>query len=773
MARSPSILDRQTPTPRHRPRGPQQGPRPGPRPSPRHRQHLTDAVRRWLLTKLAAAGALVAGGAVSGLLRHSKREKMTEPPRAVREDRNGLVAPMAESWESGELTSNKVNTFMLAFARLNRKQIILIDQNGNPITGRPIPIPQELLDVEGKPNFYLLFQRWLNGKRRELKKQFPTIHYHSRADREEPSLLSVRGSLKGATNGENAFDLVWQNCQKPVSSRNTMNRFAFAERAIRDAELPEELGELFIGACAAESKFDEKEQNKKTGAGGAWQIMPRTGRAFGLSTSDLLDFEKSTRGAMRIIKDMYVELKRSQDVKKVMQTYGVSEEDFLFLATINSYQAGPPLIRKMCRWFLEHYPPAEVEEILGKGPYGKDLYVLMSSLYIQSGHDADYGKQSRDYVTAAMAMQELFELRKKGDRPEFEGGYEPPTPPRTKESLISKRQKMRGVKDVMMTADIGLLTGVVAFAADKIVRNDSTFSRRDMLFRGPLFAAAGVGAAFGGREAADYIEETYPPEKPVMKPADDPAPELPKPTGEEPNFGPYRLNDDAITESLFAHVRRFNIKPQTKEEIRTLKDRAALGVEVARRNGLRRLETADDIARAPYLMRLPEVQSPHYRLRGVGMSASAVANDPRYTYLHKHTEPVIREIDERLNAELQRAGWPSNLWVRLIVASVTRSEKYQKILREKNGWAARGDSPHTYGATFDLDRRYYDIIDGANFSMTSDAHLDLANRKLGLVPKLNAALGRVLIQMRTEGKLLVLHEGPNPVYHISDPRARA
>ena len=53
-----------------------------------------------------------------------------------------------------------------------------------------------------------------------------------------------------------------------------------------------------------ESHYNKKAISPK-GAGGAWQLMPRTANDYGLSSNDRFDFESSTKAAVQIFNDLY------------------------------------------------------------------------------------------------------------------------------------------------------------------------------------------------------------------------------------------------------------------------------------------------------------------------------------------------------------------------------------------------------------------------------------------------------------------------------------
>ncbi|GEM_PF-6745052 len=221
--------------------------------------------------------------------------------------------------------------------------------------------------------------------------------------------------------------------------------------------------------------------------------------------------------------------------------------------------------------------------------------------------------------------------------------------------------------------------------------------------------------------------------------------------------------------SLLLAMGSLPVTDQTQEEIGVLKDPLEVGLRVAYRHNLALFSRARDIAAAPRMKKVPEI-TPYCRLIGVGMiDNKRTDNDERYAYCLEHTEQVIREITERLNTDLRTAGFPDSLWVRPIIRGLSRSAVFQNALVQSNPWAAEGRSPHQFGHTFDLHRNRYDIVDAeGNFVTSTISADDPLNNELRLSTKINATLGRLLIAMKEEGKISVIHEGRNAIYHISD-----
>lgn len=770
--------------------------------APQAPQNTPTHSRRRVTAGVLQAVALVAGAKVSKVfsLQHTKEPVKAAPPPIKRKE---VVPSSADNWATGELTENKVSSFMMAFSQLKRDSIILIDQNGNIIYGAPIPVPADIAakerTMESKA-FQDIFQKWLNEERKKIQAAFPTVHVSFAENREEPTLLSVRKSHEESAD-ESLFDVVLRNSQSAVSTKNHKSKMEFAKETFADSALPPELAALFIGACAAESQFSEIGTNR-IGAAGPWQIMPDAAKDFGLmgTTPNWIkkrvrkgkkgpwimqrvrvdvpfdnrnNFEKATPAAAKLIGKFYRELanqdkgadgNKSTVVMDIQKKCGVSDEDFLHQAVVNSYQAGPGRIKRMCEWFMKNYSPEDVEKILGRRPYGKDLYTLMTYVYIQSRNDPNYGKQSRDYVIRAMAMKELFASEDEGKKPEFNiDTYLPPAPqlePEVEQSNPVAAAVKIGLKNGhLQTLGIGAVTAVTAVAIGKVLETNPTLGRRDVLVTTLGFGAAGAGRMLADRETKARQKQTEP-----------------APVDKQPNkYGPYILDEEGISKSLLAidGAALKHVPMRSAKERRRQKDKISVGLEIAANNHLPRFETAAQIAATSGLAHVEPYSSRNFRLRGVGMlDDSNVESDERYTYCYQHTEKLMKKIDEELNEALYAEGFPRKFKVRLIIKGLSRSEEFQKALRKKNPYAAKGDSPHMYGHTFDIHRAKFDIIDtsgqGNRFSMISTSPSDEVNQKLHMCLKISAVLGRVLIKLKDAGELTVIDEGANPVFHISD-----
>ena len=160
--------------------------------------------------------------------------------------------------------------------------------------------------------------------------------------------------------------------------------------------------------------------------------------------------------------------------------------------------------------------------------------------------------------------------------------------------------------------------------------------------------------------------------------------------------------------------------------------------------------------------------------------------DNRYYVLRvlEHSKPFVRplllqrleEVGQRFQAELAEAGLPP---YRFAVSSALRTADLQDDLQQSNRNATTGRSSHEYGASVDIVYTRYALWPTAGDTLTvpfSDAATPAAQRLATrwaddlagtYDDRLFGALARVLGRMQDEGRLLVLLEDEQPVFHIT------
>lgn len=143
-------------------------------------------------------------------------------------------------------------------------------------------------------------------------------------------------------------------------------------------------------------------------------------------------------------------------------------------------------------------------------------------------------------------------------------------------------------------------------------------------------------------------------------------------------------------------------------------------------------------------------------------------------YVTPGAEAMLAELGRRFQEALDGQGLPR---FRMDITSVLRTPEKQAALRRGNPNAADGVSAHEYGTTVDVAyRRFHPPVGPV------EAHPALAPQAAALrdsllagtahqrSAELQAVLGRVLLEMRREGKLLVMMERQQTVYHMTVAR---
>lgn len=145
-------------------------------------------------------------------------------------------------------------------------------------------------------------------------------------------------------------------------------------------------------------------------------------------------------------------------------------------------------------------------------------------------------------------------------------------------------------------------------------------------------------------------------------------------------------------------------------------------------------------------------------------------------YVTPGAEAMLAELGRRFQAELDDLGVPR---YRLDITSVLRTPEKQAALRRGNANAAAGVSAHEYGTTVDVAYRGFappaPEQDGEVHPTLATAARMLRDSLLAetasaRAAELQAVLGRVLLEMRGEGKVMVMMERRQTVYHMTVAR---
>lgn len=156
--------------------------------------------------------------------------------------------------------------------------------------------------------------------------------------------------------------------------------------------------------------------------------------------------------------------------------------------------------------------------------------------------------------------------------------------------------------------------------------------------------------------------------------------------------------------------------------------------------------------------------NPYYRVARMDHSVPAVTEDAAH---------LLELIGHRFNAALEEAALPP---YRYVVTSGTRTRADQRSLQRSNVNAATKSS-HEFGTTVDLHYARFDYsfpLDDVpeDVEIDRDLYVELiaeGNARLGqeYPSRLKAVLGRVLLDLQRDDKVLVIYERRQPVYHIT------
>jgi hypothetical protein len=271
-----------------------------------------------------------------------------------------------------------------------------------------------------------------------------------------------------------------------------------------------------------------------------------------------------------------------------------------------------------------------------------------------------------------------------------------------------------------------------------------------------IAAAAAIALAAGCSEDAEDAAEHPVPDAP------DPVPTVPIPVAtaaeREALLAPLTLRADSVDRKL-RRVRALS----RGERGRLRRDVNAKQITRARQLGIRRGADVQTMVNSGRLVRLAD------------STAYWVVRDLDYSvpYVTPGTEAMLAEIGRRFHERLDSLHVPR---FRLDITSVLRTPAKQKALRRGNRNASSIESAHEFGTTVDIAYRRFAAAapdkSERNTSSVVQALSDsvlvaTANRRAA---ELQAALGRVLLQMHREGKLMVMMERQQTVYHMTVAR---
>lgn len=202
-----------------------------------------------------------------------------------------------------------------------------------------------------------------------------------------------------------------------------------------------------------------------------------------------------------------------------------------------------------------------------------------------------------------------------------------------------------------------------------------------------------------------------------------------------------------------------------RERTMLSRDVNAIQTARARRVGIPRGAAVDELVRSGQLVQLEDTTA-LWVLRELDYSVP---------YVTPATRALLLEIGRRFQQRLDSLGVPR---YRIEITSVLRTPEAQSELRRRNANAAREVSAHEFGTTVDIAYRSYgapgqDTVAGVPLAGELRAWTDsiMTETARARGAELQAVLGRILRELRAEGRVLVRMERRQTVYHITVARA--
>jgi len=228
------------------------------------------------------------------------------------------------------------------------------------------------------------------------------------------------------------------------------------------------------------------------------------------------------------------------------------------------------------------------------------------------------------------------------------------------------------------------------------------------------------------------------------------------------DFGAIQPRLQAQLDSIDRALRRVpNLTAAEKRALR--RDVNELQIARARQLGLRVTGAVEPHVASKRLVRLEDSTS-LWVLRELDYSIPYVTPD---------AHAMLVELGQRFHARLDSLGIPR---YRLDITSVLRTPATQAELRRRNANASRTESSHEYATTVDIAYRRFaapaqpleDVrLTGLARTWADSMYVDVG-RDRGA--ELQAILGRVIREMQQEGRLMVVMERRQTVYHITVAR---
>lgn len=202
------------------------------------------------------------------------------------------------------------------------------------------------------------------------------------------------------------------------------------------------------------------------------------------------------------------------------------------------------------------------------------------------------------------------------------------------------------------------------------------------------------------------------------------------------------------------------------EQMKLRRDVNAKQIARARRLGIKPTSDLKGLLARRVLVVLPD-STRYWTLYRLNYSAP---------YVTPSTAALLAEIAERFQARLDSLNVPR---LRLVITSALRTPENQSALRRRNSNASKIESAHEFGTTVDIAYRRFATPADSTISAMAPATIDplrvvsdsllmaAATKRSG---ELQAVLGRVLQGLADEGKVMVMMERAQTVFHITVAR---
>jgi hypothetical protein len=259
-------------------------------------------------------------------------------------------------------------------------------------------------------------------------------------------------------------------------------------------------------------------------------------------------------------------------------------------------------------------------------------------------------------------------------------------------------------------------------------------------------------------DASDLEQEQQAPVSPATAAATSPAPPLVQVSADDLANAAAQIQQLAdSTDKMLRRVRGLSIM----ERMHLRGDANATQIARAQQLGIHQPIDLDAAVAHHVLIQLPD-STAYWSLHNLNFSVP---------YVTPSAHAMITQIAQRFQAQLDSLHVPR---FRLVITSALRTSDKQAALRRVNSNASKVESAHEFGTTVDIAyRRFAAPLNAAPINADTVRQLadSLLVKTAGLrAAELQAVLGRVIAQMRSEGKLMVMMERKQTVYHITVAR---